>query len=144
MRPGFDPWVGKIPWRRAWPCTPVFLPRESPWTEEPGRLQSLGSQRVGHGWVTKHNATHQDQGYSGIKEKHSTSLTFIAHQLKGMTSHSLPTVNYSCFKLLFNQFSPKRKWTDVNKRKQKLMKTRSRKVREIFVPATSNLSSFYF
>ena len=25
-RPGFDPWVGKIPWRRAWPPTPVFLP----------------------------------------------------------------------------------------------------------------------
>ena len=23
-----------------------------PWTEEPGRLQSMGSLRVGHGWVT--------------------------------------------------------------------------------------------
>ena len=27
--PGFDPWVGKIPWRRAWQPTPVFLPGES-------------------------------------------------------------------------------------------------------------------
>ena len=26
---GFDPWVGKIPWRKAWQPTPVFLPRES-------------------------------------------------------------------------------------------------------------------
>ena len=26
--------------------TPVFLPGESPWTEESGRLQSIGSQRV--------------------------------------------------------------------------------------------------
>ena len=26
---GFDPWVGKIPWRRKWQLTPVFLPRES-------------------------------------------------------------------------------------------------------------------
>ena len=26
---GFDPWVGKIPWRRAWQPTAVFLPRES-------------------------------------------------------------------------------------------------------------------
>ena len=25
----FDPWVGKIPWRRALPPTPVFLPGES-------------------------------------------------------------------------------------------------------------------
>ena len=28
-RPGFDPWVGKIPWIREWLPTPVFLPRES-------------------------------------------------------------------------------------------------------------------
>ena len=26
---GFDPWVGKILWRRAWQPTPVFLPEES-------------------------------------------------------------------------------------------------------------------
>ena len=25
-RPGFDPWVGKIPWRRKWQPTPVLLP----------------------------------------------------------------------------------------------------------------------
>jgi len=23
---GFDPWVGKTPWRREWLPTPVFLP----------------------------------------------------------------------------------------------------------------------
>ena len=28
-RHGFDPWVGKIAWRRAWQPTPVLLPRES-------------------------------------------------------------------------------------------------------------------
>ena len=28
-RPGFDPWVGKIPWRWARQPTPVFLPGES-------------------------------------------------------------------------------------------------------------------
>ena len=27
-RPGFDPWIGKIPWRRKWKPTPVFLPGE--------------------------------------------------------------------------------------------------------------------
>ena len=43
-----DPWVGKIPWRRAWQPTPAFLPGESPWTEEPGGLQSMGSQKVRH------------------------------------------------------------------------------------------------
>ena len=47
-RPGFDPWVGKILWKRAWQHPPVFLPGESTWTKEPARLQSKGSQRVGH------------------------------------------------------------------------------------------------
>ena len=28
-RPGFDPWVGKIPWRRKWQPTPVFMPGKS-------------------------------------------------------------------------------------------------------------------
>ena len=32
--------------------TPVFLPGESLWIEQPGKLQSRGSQRVGHNWVT--------------------------------------------------------------------------------------------
>ena len=46
-RPGFDPWVGKIPWRREKLPTPIFLPREfhgqshlvsySPW----GRKESV-------------------------------------------------------------------------------------------------------
>ena len=28
-RPGFDPWVRKIPWRRKWQTTPVLLPGKS-------------------------------------------------------------------------------------------------------------------
>ena len=40
-RHGFDPWFGKIPWRRAWQPTPMFLPGRIPWTEEPGGLQSM-------------------------------------------------------------------------------------------------------
>ena len=46
---------GWIPWRRARQPTPVVLPGESPWTEEPGGLQSMVSLRVGHDWVTKHS-----------------------------------------------------------------------------------------
>ena len=53
----FWSWVGKIPWRRAWQPTPVFLPGESPWTEEPNGLQSMGWQRVRYPWVTKQSTT---------------------------------------------------------------------------------------
>ena len=45
---GFDSWVGKILWKRAWQPTLVFSPGESPWTEESGGLQSMGLQRVRH------------------------------------------------------------------------------------------------
>ena len=27
-QPGFNPWLGKIPWRRKWHATPLFLPGE--------------------------------------------------------------------------------------------------------------------
>ena len=47
-RRGFILLVRKIPWKRAWQPTPVFLPEESPWTEELGGLQSMGSKRVRH------------------------------------------------------------------------------------------------
>ena len=49
--PGFNPWVGKIPWRRI--ATRSVLAWRIPWTEEPGGLQSRGLQRVGHAWATK-------------------------------------------------------------------------------------------
>ena len=42
-RHGFDPWVGKIPWRRTWQSTPVFLLGEF------HRQRSLAGY-----WVTKY------------------------------------------------------------------------------------------
>ena len=49
-RHGFDPWIRKIPWRRAWQPTPVFLPGGSHGQRKTGGLQSMGSQRVRHDW----------------------------------------------------------------------------------------------
>ena len=43
-RPGFDPWAGKIPWRREWLPTPVFLPGEF---HRLGCLVSYGLQPMG-------------------------------------------------------------------------------------------------
>ena len=48
---GFYPWVRKIPCRREWQPTPVFLPGV-PWTEEPGGLQYMGLQRVRYNRTT--------------------------------------------------------------------------------------------
>ena len=57
-RHGFDLWVRKIPWRRKWQLTPVFLPREShgqrslvgfsPWgRKEPDTTEQLSA----HEWL---------------------------------------------------------------------------------------------
>ena len=49
---GFSLWVRKIPWRRKWQPTPVFLPGKSHGERSPGGLQSMGLQRVGHYWAS--------------------------------------------------------------------------------------------
>ena len=46
-RPGFDPWVGKNPWRRERQPTPVFLPGESHRQRSPAGY-SPWAHRVGH------------------------------------------------------------------------------------------------
>ena len=43
-----DAWVKKIPRRRKWQPTPVFLPGESHRKSSRQPTQSIGSQRAGH------------------------------------------------------------------------------------------------
>ena len=60
IRPAFNPWVGKIPWRSKWQPTPVFLPELS------------------HGWRSL-------AGYSpwGCKESDTTEqLTHNIHNIE--------------------------------------------------------------
>ena len=59
----FDPWVGKIPWRRAWLPTPVFLPGESPWTEGPGGLHPWGRKELDTIEGTEHAWTYRNPAY---------------------------------------------------------------------------------
>ena len=55
-RPGFDPWVRKIPWRREWQPTPVFLPGESH-----GQKSLVGYSL----WVTK-SQTQLSSGHCAV------------------------------------------------------------------------------
>ena len=61
-RPGFNSWVRKVPWRRAWQPTPVFLPGESHGQRSLVGYSSRG-RRVGHDWAT---STHT-MGYKMTK-----------------------------------------------------------------------------
>ena len=47
---GFDPWVGKIPWKEGMATHSNILA----WRKKPGRLQPTGLQGVRHDWVTKY------------------------------------------------------------------------------------------
>ena len=46
--------------------TPAFLPGESPWTEEPGQLQSMWPQRVRHDRAIK-------------QQRHTCNTCYITH-----------------------------------------------------------------
>ena len=70
QRPRFNPWVGKIPWRRDWIPTPVFLPGESD-----GHRSLVGYSSWGH------------------KESDTTEwLTFFMNQSVSQSVHSLSRV----------------------------------------------------
>ena len=72
-RCGFNPWVGKVPWRRAWQPTPAFLPGES------------------HGhrawWATAHSVT---ESQTRLKRLSSSSPSHSKHSLQlGMLNPTL-------------------------------------------------------
>ena len=73
-RPGFDPWVGNIPWGRAWQPIPVFWPEELPWTEEPAGYSPWG-HRVGHNWVS--TAQHTFAGSWKVNEHLSCRIIAV-------------------------------------------------------------------
>ena len=52
------PGSGRSPGEGNGKPTPVFLPWKIPWTEEPGGLQSMGSQRVEHNLAPKQQQQH--------------------------------------------------------------------------------------
>ena len=53
-----ETWVQSLGWEdfleKGLAMHPIILSWKISWTEEPGSLQLMGSQRVGHDWETKH------------------------------------------------------------------------------------------
>ena len=70
-RLGFDPWVGKIPWRRARQPTPVFLPRECH-----GQRSLVGYSLQGH------------------KESDMTAVTLCIHTHNSMLVETKETLRW--------------------------------------------------
>ena len=101
---GFNSWVGKIPGRRAWQPTPLFLPRESSWTEKPGGLQSIGLQKIRQDWATKHSAAQR-----GTKEPLDVGGRGEWKSWPQTQHKKLDTVQQPNNKCIINSFIPYKK-----------------------------------
>ena len=60
-----------------------ILARKIPWTEEPSRLQSVGSQRVGNNWAY----THERMSTSCYTCKELGNHYFYSHNKKKFSKH---------------------------------------------------------
>ena len=74
----FDPWVRKIPWRRKWKPTPVFLP---------GKSHGQRSKRVRHNQATKQQKTSNDSSNITMQTQYPPHLT--SHKAALLVFHVL-------------------------------------------------------
>ena len=72
-RPRFDPWVGKIPWRRKWQPTPVFLPGKSH-----GRWSLVGYCSWSRKGLDTTEWLHFHSLYGNRWVLHTSSLTWVS------------------------------------------------------------------
>ena len=74
----------KIPWRRKWQTTPIFLPRKSQGQRSMVGYSLWAHKRVGHDWATK-----QQKVESGSQNKNLTFFLSLCAELT-FTSHRSP------------------------------------------------------
>ena len=78
---GFDPWVRKIPWRRAWQSTPVFLPGESYGQKSLATVHGITKSRT---WLSTH--THLDPVW-GQPDFKSSLMSWSCASWKRISRH---------------------------------------------------------
>ena len=79
-RPRRGPWGGKIPWRRAWQLTPVFLPGERHGEESPAGPSSWGHTELdvtGQLSTTRHTYVYNFKSSVNFLRKNSNCFTSI-------------------------------------------------------------------
>ena len=93
-RPGFDPWVRKIPLEKGMASRSSILAWRISWTEESGRvqsIQSMGSQEVRHDWVTSTFTF-----FLIPKHLHTLRVTFIQISKNPIREGNDTPLQYSC------------------------------------------------
>ena len=74
----FDPWIWKIPWKKKWQPTAVFLSGKYHEQGSLEGLQSIASQRVRHDWVTAHTHTYTGGNNINLFHINDYSLTEVS------------------------------------------------------------------
>ena len=82
LRPVQETWVWSLgredPLEKEMVTQSSILAWRIPWTEEPGRVQSMGSQRVGHDWATSLSLSRDLRDFQ-ITLKIITHARFLGH-----------------------------------------------------------------
>ena len=97
----FDPWIGKIPWRKKWQPTPVFLPGKSHGQRSLVGYSPWGCKRVGLDWATKRNNKSVVDCRTVTILHHSLHLSPLPRDLAARPSNSgihfpTPTPDLAC------------------------------------------------
>ena len=76
-RHGFDPWIRKIPWRREWQPTPVFLPGEPHGQRSLEGYSPQGHKRVRHDWKTNTMSEFRVFGHQSLSCYSSSRMLYL-------------------------------------------------------------------
>ena len=86
-RQEFDPWVRKIPWRKAWQSTPIFLYGESHEQKSLAGLQSMGLQKNRMHRVTE--LEHESESENEVTQSCQTLCDPMDCSLPGSSVHEI-------------------------------------------------------
>ena len=84
-RCGFCPWVGKIPWRRAWQPTPVFLPKNR---MDRGAWQATGHQVTKSGALLRRLSMHTSLIKASTEPNHMRDPTYFMVHYRNVSQTS--------------------------------------------------------
>ena len=109
---GWDGWMASLTrWMWIWVNSGRWW-----WTGRPGMLRFLGSQRVGHDWVTELNWTEfYWKGNSGFFLQTPVAINYLVHNPRLYNSETSSLLSLKMFKLYFLRFNNRKLWWFIKK-----------------------------
>ena len=93
----FDPWLGKIPWRRKWQPTPVFLPGKSHGPRNLVGYSPWGHKRVWHDLATKQQCALFTNEKHGIQQNKNLTNCLPPSEQQSLNSRPISILFFFFF-----------------------------------------------